>query len=232
MIKLKDILLESPTSVEKTFGKIVFGDPDGEWSDDFASLQNVEPIERNTEEEDEILRILSIWVQDPDDEDPVDNKLYSKFELFKKATNSFPNVFKPRTPNGTELYRGLSRSGKNIITRLENTKSDDYEQFGQNKMYFKFKRPIKYVPHNLVQSWTSNPNVAIEFSQVDSYELGAILITNQNDEFLFNQDALKIFSEEYEEDEVIHFGKEYSDEVYVAIHLKMYRHIIFGEPLK
>jgi hypothetical protein len=232
MIKLKDILSEIGTDPKTVFGNIVFGDPLNYGSTEFAAIQNMEPTEYNTKEENEILNLLRTWVQEDEDEEPPYDKLYSYFDLFKSATSKFPRIFKPKTPPGTVLYRGLRLSSDSIFEQLRDTKREDYEAIQSNDMYHKYKNPIKYVPSEPIQSWSSELSVAFEFAQKWDFTRGVVLITQQNNQFLFNQDALRILSETFDEQEVIHFGKEYSDEIYVAIHRKLYKHIIFGEPLK
>jgi hypothetical protein len=128
------------------------------------------------------------------------------------------------------LCRGVSHANKTLIEYLKSSSHKDFEMFNHDNSYQKYKLPINYTPRELVQSWTSNPKTAIEFSSKIHHEFGAVLITKQNDEFLFNQDMLKILSLNlYSEQEVIHFGKEYSNDVYIAIHNKLYRKIMFGD---
>jgi len=236
MIKLKDILSEIGTDPKTVFGNIVFGDPDEYPSSPFRELQGVPyQTERNTEDEAEIFKLLTAWVEGNNSAGLYD-RIYSNYELFKRAAKVYPTIFKPNTPNGTELYRGVSRANKTLIEYLKSSSHKDFEMFNHDNSYQKYKLPINYTPRELVQSWTSNPKTAIEFSskihhEFDRHQIrGAVLITKQNDEFLFNQEVLRLLSlNKFDEQEVIHFGKEYSNDVYIAIHNKLYRNIMFGD---
>jgi Leucine-rich repeat (LRR) protein len=207
MIKLKDILIleDIPDDVFQHFQNIPFGeDPHiARFTTGHAISQ-----EDNTEFENELLDILQQWTEDPDNE--ISAKLYKNYPLLKKAVKYFPSVLKPDTNNGTSLYRGIKQT--NLLQTIENLSLPDFEKtsIDGNDIYI-YKEPIKYTPHRDVQSWSSSVEVALRFAgQV-------LLMTTQNDEFLFSQELISYIYQEEDEAEVLHFGKEYSNNVYLCV---------------
>jgi hypothetical protein len=230
MIKLKDILSEIGTDPKTVFGNIVFGDPDNYPSSPFRELQGFGyESEPNTEDEEEIFNMLQAWV-DGSNMIELYNKIYANYNLFKRAASIYPKIFKPQTPNGTDLYRGVSNASKSLIEQLQNSSHKDFDVFEHDDTLYKYKTPINYTPRSNVQSWSTNLFTAIQFSQLNDFVGGVVLTTKQNDEYLFNQEVLRLLSlNKFNEEEVIHFGKTFSNDVYVIIHRKVYRQIMFGD---
>jgi hypothetical protein len=231
MIKLKDILSESPNEIESEFGNIAFGDPSTQWGDSFAKMQGKSATEKNTPTEEYILSLLSKWANDSEN---VSEKIYAQYGLFKKASKIFPSVFKPETPNGTEIYRGLAFGGnKDFVSQLKKSKSSDYEilNLGES-VYYKYKLPINYTPYKPIQSWTADANIADYFAYRRSVKerrlrgKGVVLITKQNDEYLFSQKAMNVLYSISNEKEMLHFGNDYKENIYIALQDRLYVSIV------
>ena len=207
MIKLKDILIETPESSVKTvFGNIVFGD-----DNKIVRLQNKTGKEQNTKKEEKIKQLLITWLSGGYDS-VTPTEIYKYHKLFKVASEEFPGIFNPMTPNGTSLYRGLREIPKKLKIKLKKVDKLEWEKINiGGNYYFKYKNPVRYTPELQIQSWSSNPKVAKNFSKGS-----VVLITKQNEEFLFNQKLLKLIYGE-DESEVIHFGKKYKEYVYITI---------------
>lgn len=205
MIKLKDILNED--EVSNKFGNVAFGE------DPVIAKMQGKKKEDNTTFEENLLQILSSWTITSSTE--LSNKLYNIFPILKKATKIFPAVLTPNTPNGTELYRGISKPNQKLIEKLEKSKKEDWtkEKIGTITFY-RYSKPVRYTPHRKVQSWTSSKSVAPLFSGDDD---GVILSTIQNEEFLFNQNLIKRIYPESNEQEIIHFGDKFKEKVYVMV---------------
>ena len=220
MIRLKDILKED--EVEDNFGKVFLGN-----NRDIAKLQGKEP-EKNTPSEKKILIALTRWVAKLSDSgwDSAQKTLMNNYPLLKKAASTFPTVLKPKTPNGTELYRGLNTLNPSLKSQLFKTSPSDWIEAGT---LWRYTKPISYTPHQDIQSWSTNKLIARGFSTELDFK-GGILITNQNDEFLFNQDLISIINSktganEVDESEVLHFGKQYSNDVYIMVHDPVFKEI-------
>jgi hypothetical protein len=74
-----------------------------------------------------------------------------------------------------------------------------------------YSKPIEYKPERNVQSWTTSKSIGSGFGA------SAVLISKQNNEYLFSQKAMRIFAGDGDEKEVMHFGKEFSDDVFIAL---------------
>lgn len=216
MIKLKDILNED--EVTDKFGDVLFG------SDrDLASFQG-KSVEKNTEFETELLDIMSSWLMGGWHE--TGKFLWKNYPLLKKAAAVFPKILKPKTPNGTEVYRGLDTLNPVLESQLMKTNVSDWIDIGGHWMYLK---PISYTPRQNVQSWTTSRIIAWEFSTQKGSNSG-YLSTKQNDEFLFNQDFMSILYSKAsfnanDESEILHFGKQYTNDVYINVHAPVFRKI-------
>lgn len=214
MIKLKDILNETDAEVKSTFGNTAFGDTSSSniRGQKFLNLQGKKgQPEINTKLEAEIMSVLVGWTSRTNTLRA--DYLMSKEQLFRKAAKVFPMIFKPETPNGTDLYRGLKYTqNKTIENSLKGTKPKDYKKVkhGMNT-YYSYVKPINYEPHMSVQSWTSNVESAAHFGD------SAILTTKQDDDFLFNQIAMSIFYGRGMENEILHFGKSYKNPVFIMV---------------
>jgi hypothetical protein len=221
MIKLKDILSEAETDPKKAFGDIVFGDTtEEEFYKKFVRLQGKTGSEKNTKIEDKILYYLLQWVSNSDGYTSL--YLHRNKDLFKNGKTKFPSIFKPETPNGTEVYRGLRNIPKSLISSLQ--KKFDQSDYTKvkigGKVFYRYDKPISYEPERDVQSWTSSENVAKKFAK------SGILTSKQNDEYFFNQKAMNyLFSyiEGGSENEILHFGKKYSNPVFIALSLDVFQ---------
>ncbi len=204
-MKLKNILLneDMPDDVKDAFGNVAFGE-----DSEILKLQSKRKPEEDTYFEWELLKLLRRWTDG--DVHTVVDKLYSHFDLLKKASDYFPKILKPKTPIGTELYRGMGRYSK-FHEQLKNAQSSDFEDSRILPGFRLYKKPITYSPNNVIQSWSSSPMSAREFGA------NVILNTKQDDSFLFNQALMNALFRDAEEDEVLHFGKEYTKDVYVII---------------
>lgn len=215
MIKLKHILNED--EVEDNFGKVAFGsDPD------IAHFQG-KKVEKNTDYETELLSILSQWVQGGWDN--TEDILWKKYPIIKKAANVFPQIFKPETPNGTNLYRGVSNINPKLEKQLLQTNPSDWIEDGD---WWQYTNPVEYTPRKSIQSWSSERDVAEGFAF--EYMPGAMLITKQNNEFFFNQKFLSlVYSKEQgtemDEHEVLHFGKTFTEEIYILLSYQLFKNL-------
>jgi hypothetical protein len=225
MIKLKDILSEAETDPKKAFGDIVFGDiSQDNFFKKLVKLQGKTGSEKNTKIENLILSYLLQWLMDSSA--TTSNHLYKNKDLLKNAKTKFPSIFKPETPNGTEVYRGLHDISRNITLPLR--QKSDYNDYTKIKIgaevFYRYDKPISYKPHRDVQSWTSNVNVSKRFGR------HGILISEQNDEYFFNQKVMDyLFSSvggDRRENEILHFGKEYSKPVFIAISLDLFQSVL------
>lgn len=224
MIRLKDLLFED--EVDDIFGNVAFG------SDPYIAQYQNKPkdVEEDSELEALIASKLKTWAQSYRDKRiAVSSEIYGYEQLFRKAQNKFPHIFKPKTPNGTRLYRGILRLSATMIDELKQKTADDFRAIHVQKKngtdrYWLYLGKTSYKPENDIQSWTSSQVVGHRFS-VDlgskySKEYGSLLTTTQNDEFLFNQDFMNSLwdGRRVDEDEVIHFGKSYSNKIELCLH--------------
>lgn len=224
MIKLKDILNED--EVEDNFGKVAFGE-----NPKIAKMQG-KGIEKDTKFEDELIYILRLWISDSANRNVgISDYLYKNFEILKKARKIFPQIFEPKTPNGTEVFRGIKDRGAKWMEKLKNTNREkdwiEYPQMGGTlSSLFISRNPVKYTPHRLVQSWTSNKQTALSFGTSEDNPFDSVILTTrQNNEFLFNQDFIKYLyqsesgagTDAADEFEILHFGNSFKDKVYVIV---------------
>jgi hypothetical protein len=219
---LKSITL-SEDRPKHGFGKIAFGDPNAGGRSNtkskvtrIAKLQGIELPkngEKNTAVEDDIYDYLYSWTNDNDGWGV--DELYDFKDEIVKAQEKFPTIFKPDTPIGTTVYRGLASGygiGDDLRKKLSKTTLADWKK--QGKMYV-CKTPVQYNPHGVIQSWTSDFTVAGEFAN------GGVLMTKQDEDFLFNQRLIKIFfNDSKDEHEILHFGRTFKNNVYISISTK------------
>jgi hypothetical protein len=232
MVRLKEILLNED-EVDDTFGNVAFGKKTS-----IAQYQGATDIEDNSELEELLYTHLKKWTDSKSFTDRADaaEQLYKHESLFRRAQNKFPLIFKPKTSNGTTLYRGLAVFNNNILSQLRDLKRKDYTPLKiDGEHYWLHPNNVAYTPENNLQSWTPSEKVARVFSdrRLGKYERysGGVLITKQNDEFLFNQDFMhKLFGAPGDEQEILHFGKEYSQPIQLAIHHLYFVYKLF--PLK
>jgi hypothetical protein len=221
MIKLKEILLEIETDVDKAFGKFAF---------------DLGGFEGNTKTEDKLYTLIGDWLYDAS----TDSELYKYKNLLQRAKQKFPKIFKPEAPNGTTLYRGVSGTEGPLLDILKKKKivdlkynfnrdlfSQHFEEIASPSTptyvpWYRYKTPIKYKPHKFLQSWTDDGDIAIGFNAK------FLLETKQDDDFIFNRVWLRntnmgIYQpglddgDGYDERETIHFGKSYRSDVYLIV---------------
>ena len=142
--------------------------------------------------------------------------------IFIDGKTKFPSIFKPETPNGTEVYRGLKNIPKSLISSLQKKYDpSDYTKVKiGGKVFYRYDKPIFYEPERDIQSWTSTESVAKRFAE------SGLLISEQNDEYFFNQKVMNyLFSyiSNQSENEILHFGKKYSNPVFIALSLDVFR---------
>jgi hypothetical protein len=196
-MKLLDILKEA---AEEDFGKVVFGSKKDE--PEFARMQGAKPgSEPNTDKEQKLLSLLRRWVQGPQF---AVKDLYKLSSIIKALAPKYPRILKPKTPNGTTLFRGLKNVSPEILEVVKASKPEDWVL---KKGMMLLKNPINYTPRTEVQSWTNEFLSAMEFATE------GILITKQTDDFYFNQE---VFDELYgrPEEEVLHLGTKYDSPIY------------------
>jgi hypothetical protein len=191
---LKPLLI---TEDSKEFGNVLFGDKKDPPA--LAKLQQSEPgSEDNVPKEKKLLQILRMWVSTPEN---AVKDLYKISGKLKSMADDYPKILKPETPNGTILYRGLKNVNPEIEAQIKKSKSEDWVKAGR---LYVLKTPIKYVPRSDVQSWSSDISAAQHF-----FGDSGMIITKQTDEFMLNQRAMEVLYG-LNEDEVLHFGKEYN----------------------
>lgn len=167
---------------------------------------------------------LKSWVQNSTDEDA--ELLYNNFSLLKKAAKVFPRILKPKTPNGISVYRGINPIGGELRSAVIKSKPEQWEKIKSAYPLYRYYEPIKYKPHRLVQSWSSNAYIVANTFAWNKRSI--ILSTKQTDDFLFNQDVLAYLYTDVDEREILHFGKTYKEDVYLYIQVPYYDEL-FGK---
>jgi hypothetical protein len=162
--------------------------------------------------------VLDNWLIDSDEESA--KWLYKNFNVFKKLKTKYPKIFAPKFPNGTKLYRGLTKPNQELIDQVTKDKANK-EKFEKTtisgKTWYKYKKKINYNPHTICQSWTQEPEIASGYID-DTDGMRFILQTQQDDSFLFNSDFL---GGKYDfNKELIHFGKDFPKGVYLLVKWK------------
>jgi len=220
MLKLKTILQEFDESPNAVFQKVAFGDPKEPYSKELSLLQHKRDGEENTPGEDYVLNLLQRWVMSSTDD--VAERLFEKYKFFKKASHLYPGIFAPKTDVGTILYRGLEYLNDQLWGVIQDTEVHEWRDVEyDNGIYWVYTKPVQYIPERNVQSWTNDPNVSENFSG------DAVLITKQDNRFLFNKDAIAVIFG-YDESEILHFGKKFRNPIYLAITDSIYQASIVG----
>jgi len=218
-MKLEDILNE----IDKTFGNSAFADPEQEPNIDgnsthgrFLSLQgkSARDKEPNSKKEDEIYRALTSWVEGASTSSA--NALAKNVSALKKGKDLFPAIFTPEMKNGTPVYRGVNDVTPRMIKLLaKTTKREDWQKIktvAENYYdWYMCTKPIKYTPSRNFQSWSYKLNSAREFAT------DGMLITRQDDNFYFSTKTMAILFGTNREKEILHYGKTFSQPVYMAI---------------
>jgi len=209
-----DLMHEAPKKgnekvKDKTFGNVVFGDPKDRPY--LAKIQNAKPgSEKDTEKEKNLYNALEKWV---DSRAKGIGGLKKNIELIKLGAQKYPKVFSPDKPNGTIVYRGISNLSTDIIDNLKKTSLQNWSK--SNRNYWMYKNPIEYNPRSEIQSWTYSTKIGWKFGG------NAILLTKQNSEFYFNSQVIAAFFGTFE-DEILHYGTSFSEEVYIGVDDKLF----------
>lgn len=224
-MKLIDILNEA----DPTFGNAVFADPTQRASNEdvpthhkYLRLQgkSAKDAELNTDKENEIYLALRKWTGDANS---TSAKLFTKnLDAIKRGKNLFPTVFAPSMEDGTPVYRGLDGVSSKMLSMLSRTTDrGDWKPIktitGQaggdiGAEWYMCTKPITYTPHREWQSWSYSMKKAAFFAN------SGMLITKQDSEFYFSTKAVNIvFNYPNDEKEVLHYGKTFSNPVYVAV---------------
>lgn len=191
------------------FGQVPFG----EWNEIRSLLKGNPPFEENTEFERKLVLLLKKWVSGVD-LPKVGEELIKQLEIIEEGANKFPELFRPVTPIGTELYRGLSNISSRVETGLNANKESDFEKMSiGGATYWKLKKPISYKARTSVQSWTSEESVAKRFAK----NTGILIMTTQDDDFYFNQKFINVLFKGTDERETLHFGSDYNSDVFIVM---------------
>lgn len=221
MVKLKTILKED--DFEDKFEKVPFG----YWREIRALIKGNPPEEANTDFERELLSLIRQWTVGI--ELPIIGKqLLAQLDIIKEGARRYPELFKPETPNGTYLYRGLRFLSPSLEEELAKKQQSEFTEItiGGDK-YWKCNSTISYRPRIAIQSWSSDESVPKKFSR----KSGVLLMTKQDDDFYFNQKFVNVVfqktmnadEKEENESETLHFGNEYKSDVFILISDAHYR---------
>lgn len=220
MIKLKHILQED--DFESKFEKVPFG----HWDEIRAMLKGNPSHEVNTDFEREFLSLIKKWTVGVD-LPTVAKKLIEHLDVIKEGARKYPELFRPSTQNGTELYRGLRFLSPTVEdSLLKKEESDFIEVDMDGETYWKCQTPISYKPRIEVQSWTTDKTVPKRFSR----KSGVLIMTNQDDDFYFSQKFINVVFQKSmnataddNESETLHLGTQYNGDVFIVISDAHYR---------
>jgi len=216
--KRKSILRESTPTPSSIFQRIAFGDPREPVGTDLARLQRKNPTELNTRGEQYVLNLLKRWVMSSTDS--IANRLFVNYKLFKRASRLYPSIFAPKTEVGTLLYRGLNNLTPSLMEKVKHTNAKDWRNvIYSGEIYWIYSKPVDYAPERNVQSWTDVVDISAIFSG------DAVLVTRQDNHFLFNKDAIAVIFGS-DESEILHFGKTFRNPVYLAINNELYEYVV------
>ena len=224
--KKKKIVSKKAAKEEKIFGDFIFADDDpsrinyGLRDVAFKFINSQNQREPNTPEETKLLLLLKQWTESVTEYDQIaDSK-----PLLEKLKEQYPLYFAPEYPVGTIMFRGLSRVNQSVLVELKKLKLSDFIIYKEDpKAIFDYeksqfvlvKKPIDYSPSKPIQSWTPNLKNAKGF-----YGEG-MLITKQDNDFFINENTLeKIYG--HEENENIHIGKKFDNNVYLCLRLEYF----------
>lgn len=209
-------------SSNKPLGSVVFADPRNDKR--FAKMQGAKPgSESNTDLEDRMYNAIQTWVNSSTMGEQLMKNFISKIPALAKQ---YPTIFKPTTPNGTILYRGLDTIQNRLWRELVKLGPEYWTpvvQSGDEIMLC--KKPITYKPRGVVQSWTPDVKIAQRFAAQGA------LVTRQDNDFYFNSKVFSIFFGK-DEKEILHVGQSYNKNVYLAVDMDLYRSEVFRKQHK
>lgn len=225
-MKLIDILNEA----DKTFGNAAFADlkqhpnSDGHRSThlNYLRLQgkSAKDAEPNTDKENEIYSALRKWAEDANN---TSARLFTKnLSAIQRGKDLFPTVFAPSMEDGTPVYRGLNGVSDKMLKNLaKTTERGDWKrvkpitaqaQGDTGLEWYMCTKPITYTPHREWQSWSYSRKASEYFAN------SGMLITKQDSNFYFSTKAVQIVLDyDKDEKEVLHYGKTFSNPVYLAL---------------
>jgi hypothetical protein len=192
-----NVILEDKSSeCEEKFGTYLFG----EFSSLYGSKKEV-----NTKYENEVFSEIKQFIRGEKSGKKIDNTLEKAFMDLYKCKQNYKQILSPST--NPILYRGIALT-KEDFDKLKF--SDKYVKQDYHESLNKFK----YKGNSKIQSWTTNFNVADEFSMKNEkgnrkYPVIMEYKFNSN-ELLFNMDVLNKISEIFgfdKEDEIIRIEK-------------------------
>ena len=139
--------------ISDKFGKLLFGNVSSFYGGDG---------EKNTQYEDKIFKQLYSFIYGEYMNKDIDSVIIKSLKELLKYKNEFPKVLKSQ--GNKTLYRGVTWSSdkvkKHISNNIDITKLETVNI--KNQLYYKL--PITYIPSSIVQSWTTNIDVADSFS--------------------------------------------------------------------
>ena len=189
---MKQLLTEQKECFE-TFGKYLFGE-----------FTNKKKFIKNTEndlyEEDKIFKEIYKFIKGEYINKKKDKIFLKSIIQLKQCLKKYPKILKPLD---IPYYRGTIIQGKKLKKIINDNPS-------KNKNGLIIIQNYIYKPHSIIQSWTTNDNIAKNFIDEDlDPELGfvpIVLKTNDTSQMLFNPNFLNLIT--YNESESVRYGKD------------------------
>lgn len=218
---MKDLFQYIVEKGDKYFGNVAFGEPDNVGYPQFLKLQgkSVKDKEKNTDYEKKLLYALEKWVATSSAGAEASSRLTKLLPVIKRGKELFPSIFKPSQKDGTPVYRGLAEISPKLMKLLA-TKTKQADWTAIKGDYMMCTKPIKYTPRSNWQSWSYSFKVA------DSFGTGGIMVTKQDANFYFNPKVLKIVFDMEDEQEIIHYGNNYSSKIFIALEKYEYEDLV------
>jgi hypothetical protein len=200
----------------KLLGKYAFVNDDFDGYKVARRLQSTNENEPANKLEKQLYKDLERWQEDSTNYNA--NKLYNNKNIFDKLATQYPKIFKP-SEKFQYVYRGISnleyKYVRDIIWQLYNDKIELSDFVKIDDVYFLYTKPFDYKPERNAQSWTKDIDVALSFSR------DAMLITKKDDNFIMNYQYYNAINE-VQEDELIHLGKEFDNNVYIMFRIQYF----------
>ena len=197
MIKLNNILTEAKCDAD--IGKILFHK--------FAFYYPKNKDEPDTEYEKRVYDSIKSFIRGDFNNVSKDKDLVNVIKELLKCKDDIPLALKPRD---VMLYRG-SFAGMDMFQKYF-TKNVKIFGLSKRPVYREANVKYKYNPNSLIQSWTTDLNVAKQFMTKQRNSKGfqngfpiIYKLDKPNKEFIFNDRFLNLFH--FDEDEVIRLGK-------------------------